>query len=459
MSTGSSHAASFTPVEAQVERKPWLMPLVKTSLVVTAFFANGNFSDGVIPNSETSNLQQYISIVGWVVIAVASYMRRPAVRVEAAAGLYVGLLFYAFAMASVAWSANPVASLPKSVALGITLFGAYRLVTIMAAGEIAECMLHGLFALCLASIALALFVPSIGVLNNWQHAGQWNGIFFSKQTLGISGALLMFLGACRLISPPRRAYHFAAAVAGLLCVVGSGSRGGGALAAVSVACLFFTRASLRFARTAAWAPVAMSFAGCAIVVYFISTGYPAFMIAGEDYNFTERTFIWQHALGYFRDAPWFGFGLNGFWTIAEVKDLFIERYHWFLDNFHDGYIAILMETGIIGFGLFVLSYVFYALRIRLNIRRDGRLDDDGSLMLVYTCMMFFIDFTETLFMRSTNISATLLAISLFVAYVRPYTRSLVQNGTVPPPPLELAPGSAPPPRPWERPTGVSAWER
>jgi O-antigen ligase len=101
-----------------------------------------------------------------------------------------------------------------------------------------------------------------------------------------------------------------------------------------------------------------------------------------------------------------------------VKDIFVAQHGWYLDDYHDGYIAIVMETGAIGMSVFACGYLLYALRLSAIIARGGALDRDMGLLLVHTCLVFFMDFTETVFMRSTNITSTFLAMGLFVAYGR-----------------------------------------
>jgi exopolysaccharide production protein ExoQ len=396
----------------------WTALVIKAAVILITFFSNGNFQDKIIPDSATSSLQQYIVIVMWIVIAGASYFRRSVVRIEMTMGFFANFSLYALALVSISWSYNPIESVTKGAAMCFVIFGAYRLVRTMPFDEIVECIIHGLFLLNASSVFLALFVPSIGILANWQHAGQWNGIFFSKQTLGICGALLMFFSSYRLLNPPRRIYHVIAALAGLACVIGSESRGGGAVAVLAVACVYLTGVSTRFAKILAFFPFVASLFGVALIFYFVRTGSLYLTIFDTDIDFTERTFIWQYALSHFKDAPFLGYGLNGFWTLKEIKDVFVQQHGWFLDNYHDGYIAIVMETGVVGFCIFLASYFLYGLRIAGEIRDRGALDRNVALTLVYCCLIFFIDFTETFFLRSTNITSSLLTMCIFIAFSR-----------------------------------------
>jgi O-antigen ligase len=396
----------------------WTAPVTKAALILATFLSNGNFHEKIIPDPENSNLQQYIVVAMWLVIASASYFRWTVSRIEPTAGFYLCLAPYALAIVSISWSENPGASLSKGLALFIVTFGAYRLFRTMAMDDVVECVIHGLFLVNALSVVLSLFVPDIGVLTDWQHAGQWSGIFASKQTLGICGALLLFFASYRLIDPPRKPYHYVAAAAALACVIGSGSRGGGALAAVAVAFLYLTGVSARFARVLAFGPFVMSLIATALIVYFVQTGNKYLYVFGAEIDFTERTFIWQHALSYFKGAPFLGYGLNGFWTLKDVQDTFKEKYGWFLDNYHNGYIGILIETGIIGITIFIFGYLTYGLRILRSIRAAGSLNRDVGLTLVYTSLICFIDLTETFFLRSTNIVSTMLVMSIFVGFAR-----------------------------------------
>jgi exopolysaccharide production protein ExoQ len=430
---------SFSRREASApDPNRWTAPVIKAAVFFVTLFSNGNLHEAIIPDTDTSNIQQYVVIAMWIAIAGVSYFRRRALRIDQSAGLFMGLVTYALAIVSVIWSANPAASLPKAIALGIVIFGAYRLVAAMAMDEIVEWIVHGLFLLNALSIFLALFVPEIGLVKDYQHAGQWNGLFASKQTLGVCGALLLFFSSYRLIGPFPRLYYWAAAAAALACVIGSGSRGGGALAAAAVACLYLTSVSRNFARCLAFGPFVMSLIGGALIVYFVQTGSKYLVALDTEIDFTQRTFIWQHALSYFKDVPFLGFGLNAFWTLKDVKDLFIERNGWFLDNYHNGYIAVVMETGVIGLSAFVAGYFLYGLRISSELRRDGGLDSDVALTLVYTCLIFLVDFTETYFLRSTNIASTLLVISLFIGFARRSPIAAADRSEQPVPPTRPA---------------------
>jgi O-antigen ligase len=85
-----------------------------------------------------------------------------------------------------------------------------------------------------------------------------------------------------------------------------------------------------------------------------------------------------------------------------------------LDNYHSGYVAILTETGIVGMTLFALCALLFG--FRMSWLRMYRLipQADYDLIVGYVNLMFLINFTETLFLRSTGFYEVLL-IGFFIA--------------------------------------------
>lgn len=388
--------------------------IVRAALVVATVLGSGNFNEGLAPKGDDSNLQQYPVLLSWIAIAAASAFMRPVRSFAWSPALALIAAPYAMAALSPAWSDNPAASIVKAGAFAAVTFAAYRLALTTPLAVIVDAVVVGLAIVAAASIALALFVPSVGLATEWMHEGLWNGVFESKQTLGINGALLLFFSSCRLGKPTGRLFSGLAAAAALACVIGSGSRGGGALAIAAIVAVWGVRRSTRFAKMLAFFPFAMSLVAVGLMSYFIVTGAKSILILDTEIDFTERTFIWQYALGHFGDAPLLGFGLDGFWTQKDIKDLYLEQHGWFLDNYHDGYIAVLMETGTLGFVLFMSGYFMYGVRVVNLIGVEGRLREDVAVTLSYVCMLFFIDFTETFFLRSTNLTSALIAVSLVV---------------------------------------------
>jgi exopolysaccharide production protein ExoQ len=393
--------ASFA-MRVQAAAMRWLIAAI-------VLVSMGAFSPLLIPESQAM-LQQVAALGLWVVVIAASFFIAPIARIELTADAAAVLGLYGFAVISVLWSDLSAPTFMKGAAMSITTFGAYRLATRLSIDDILAGATFALTVLVGASIFTALFVPRIGVDDSWMHGGQWQGVFASKQALGIIAAHLLLFATYRKIAGGSWPVYLLLSAIALAGVIGSGSRGGGALALAAGLALYLCGRSVTLMRILAWGPLLLSAVACAMIFYIYSTGYDAFRIAGTTVDFTERTFIWQYALSHFNDTPVVGFGLNGFWTIKSLYDYFEQSHGWVLDNYHSGYIAILMETGLLGFTLFLGGTVLVAWRGVMVIRDRSMLRPHCTFGIVFLLLSYQINLTETNFLRSTSFMSILMII-------------------------------------------------
>lgn len=401
---------------------PAVSTAIKAALIVVVMFSVGSFNELIVRGFAAPNLQQYVALGLWCLIAFASLFRQRSLRIAPWTDTVLFVSFYGFAVLSTLWSNEAPGSVEKGVALLITTFGAYRLAVSLPLDEIIDSVIIGLFAVCAVSALLALFVPQIAVDQSWMHNGRWTGVFDSKQSLGTAGAFLMFFAAYRVMAHTRWlifAMTFALAAA---CVLGSGSRGGGALAIASIAGLYLSRRSPALGRFLAVTPLLMMVLAACLISYMVASGNAFLPWFDEKLDFTQRTVIWEYALRHFPDTPLLGFGLNGFWNVPEIYHLFAREHGWVLDNFHSGYVAVVVETGIVGAILLGLSYVFWTRKV-LWLGENGFISRSHfNLLINFTSLSFLINFTETFFLRSTNIISTLLVVLFFITCQTPAAR-------------------------------------
>ena len=71
-------------------------------------------------------------------------------------------------------------------------------------------------------------------------------------------------------------------------------------------------------------------------------------------KFTGRLPIWSSALGFFREQPMIGYGYGAFW-IPERILLFERQNGWTFTHAHSAYIESLVNLGVIGFGLGMIT--------------------------------------------------------------------------------------------------------
>jgi len=89
-----------------------------------------------------------------------------------------------------------------------------------------------------------------------------------------------------------------------------------------------------------------------------------------------------------------------------------------LDNYHSGYIAILMETGFLGYTLFAASVLLFSHKI-LHLISARTIDRSHCALIIgFVVLSFQTNFTETTFLRSTMFTSVLL-VGFFFATCRP----------------------------------------
>jgi exopolysaccharide production protein ExoQ len=387
---------------------------MRLTIPLNVLVSTSNFNPGILPAGQPF-LQQSISLALWVLLIAASCFVRPVVRSTPGIDTLVFVAFYVYAIMSVLWTDLLPASLLKSAALALTTFAAYRLATRLDLDATIAAATQGLWLAAVASLLAVVFLPDIGVDHSYVHYGQWQGIFESKQTLGVLGAHLMFFACYRGLTGSGWLIFLATFLPAVACAAGSESRGGGALALAACVALVLSKKSARFIKLLSVGPFVMCLVALILIGYLYLTGYASIHLSDTEIDFTERTFIWQHALSHFEDAPLFGFGLNGFWTIPRIYDAFEQNHGWVLDNYHNGYIAILIETGLAGFTLFLLSSFLFARRIFALIATASLPTGHCAVIAGFMALTYQINFTETTFLRSTSFDAVLLVSFVFVA--------------------------------------------
>lgn len=369
----------------------------------------GAFSPALVPE-ELSSLQQIATLGLWLLVIAVSFLVPPIALLALTADVIAVLGLYVFAMMSAFWSDLTPPTLMKAAAMSITTFGAYRLAMRIDIDDILAAVTFALFLLVGSSVLVALFVPSIGVNDSWMHAGQWQGVFASKQALGIISAHLVLFATYRKVTGGGWLVFLLMLAVGSAGAIGSGSRGGGALTVAACVALYLCGRSITLMRVLALGPLLLSAIACLMIAYIYFTGYDAFRIGDTSIDFTERTFIWQYALSHFNDAPIAGFGLNGFWTVKSLYDYYEQSHGWVLDNFHSGYVAVLVETGLIGFTLFLTSTALVTVRILMSIRDRAIMRTHCTLAIVFLLLSYQINLTETNFLRSTSFMSILLIV-------------------------------------------------
>lgn len=283
---------------------------------------------------------QVASIVLWLMLAILSHLPSALRHPLHAGQVKPPALLLAWTVLSFAWSDDPAATMPKAVALLLTNYAAWRLTALVSAWDIFACVHHTLACLLMASAALALFAPNVGLVQHeWQHIGNWQGMFASKQGLGVLPVAFTGIVLLRVVEW-RGWFDCVMGVVGAACLFGSGSRGAGVMIAVAVACLLAARVYLRLIILVTGVLWAVLLLAVANIAYLVTMGSDFIRVLDYDINFTERSFIWQYALRLWSGRSYFGFSLNEFGTDPGIYNEYLQLYGWGVGHHRPKQIAV-----------------------------------------------------------------------------------------------------------------------
>lgn len=388
--------------------------ILRVALIVNVIGASSNFHEQILPTN-LAWIQQSIGVACWIAIIIAARAARPAPVAAFGFDTWALVSFYGYVVISVLWTDLAPASTMKAVAMTITTVGAFTLASRCRLQDVIYDVNLGLLVLTIASIVVVIVAPDIGVASNWMQAGNWQGVFESKQSLGVLGGMAMFFAGYLWLTRGASWIYGLSLLCAAACAIGSESRGGGGLALLSCAIVFLAGRSRNVAKVLSFAPLLIMTVATLMIAYLYATGADAFQIGDTRVDFTERTFIWQHALAHLDEHPLFGFGLGGFWSIGDIYIAFERHHGWVLDNFHSGFVAILVELGVVGYAWFTLCTLLFAVRLTHAIA-NGTMERSRIVALIgFMTMGYQINVTEWMFIKSTSFIAILVLVFAFNA--------------------------------------------
>lgn len=292
---------------------------------------------------------------------------------------------------------------------------------------IATMIAKGVFVAVTSTIVVAA-APRIGEMSAYFHIGEWRGIYDHKNTLGSVMAHTIYFSALYFCVVRRSAWTVAAILLAAFVLAKTGSRTAIGLAALSA--LFYPYFKLRQSQALGITVLITLLLLTTAIAAAVLNGESLFAqngetirIVGVPFFLTGRFQSWQLALDKFADTPLIGFGYDGFWGEGlPGSSLWIADKWSGQQDAHNGFIDVLLQTGIIGEMLFVFVIGFYGLRfVSYGIRFGGPLADFGLAVLV---LFGATNLTESVATKATNIVQLLLTL-VVVMHARRSRRSAV----------------------------------
>lgn len=363
------------------------------------------------------------------IILVAAYASR-GVRVSLSpeAALMAAFMFYV--VLSAVWSTRDADTYIKSLLVLTTLLAALSISSLFDLDYTLNVVFSAVATFVVICVLVAIFIPSIGVEDGWEHAGKWRGISGQKNGLGAAAAQALVLGSTLpLRTNPNAPASLAALgvriVLVMLCALAtymSGSRGAQMMAMIGLGSIIiaFAPGLIQRVMLLSLPLLAIPIFNLAVSTFFIDADKIG--IVGITINTNSRTTIWEYGLRQMEGRELLGYGVNGFWTDDRMQ-IFKDVHGWVLDNFHNGYITIIVEGGLVGFMLLILaiSLVYLLLLVAIGSLKNRVL----AVAFAFTNIFIISNLVENVAGRSTSLSIIVIAIIAFS--LRNYIATVLAN--------------------------------
>ncbi|MDZ8087680.1 MAG: O-antigen ligase family protein [Nostoc sp. DedQUE12b] len=261
------------------------------------------------------------------------------------------------AAVSILWSFEPLTTLKNSFSLiNSSLFGLY-----FASRYSLKQQLHLLawnFAIIIIlSCVFAIALPKYGIQSDLD-GSKWRGVFTHKNGLGArmvtSGMTFFILG----YQTQKRSWLFWAGFILSILLLRLSASGSSLLNLLMILLAFFAfqiwRWSYQF-----MVPTLIMMATISQSLYFwlSSNAKVLFSAIGKDATLTGRTELWPLVIDKIWKHPWLGYGYGGFWQgwNGESADIWLGA-AWTPTHPHNGYLALCLDLGLLGLGIFFLGF-------------------------------------------------------------------------------------------------------
>ncbi len=360
---------------------------------VTMFLGGGTEGASARP------LAVHLAFLSLYFVTFLLLLRTPRVFASFFAGAPLLALAVMWPFVSALWSIDRGASLQRGVALaGTSLVGLYltwryplpQLVRILATAAV----IAGA-----GSLLLILFVPSLGRMTTESWVGAWRGLYFHKNSLGLSTSLgsVMLVFALRDARGPAKLWAAAGLSLTLVLLVGSRSTTA-LLAFIAMTGVMAWSRNLQRRPATAWLFTLMVLAllTFAALPLMSASGFGAIMaFLGKNAEISGRLPLWDIVLRISEQRPWLGYGYEAFWNPDTPMVRWVAQTLRYMPFYsHSGVMETLLNGGRVLLVLVLLLYVSTLVRAYLFMRANPG-EKTAALPLVFCFFFIFANFSES----------------------------------------------------------------
>jgi O-antigen ligase len=368
------------------------------------FFAvHGNFSfqQGVSGGSSLAALipTRNLGVFGYVIVpgvayAVVTWLITINVNgvLQIAMQMKALTLLAVLTICSALWSQDPVRSSYNGVFYLVGTLFAFYLVLRFKPEEIMTIVQMLGAVVCGLGLFLIILLPKFGLARDPRYSDAWQGIFIDRTS---AAKCLVFLLSPALVFRYRRSGYLRMAYIVLLVTFIVMAHAITAAIAVCIYCLFMAMlfCSRRLERKTAYVLGIFAVVGC-IVLVIAALPYAADVLRlfGRDLTLTGRTELWVAVTRSILKRPVLGYGFYAFWLGLKGESAHaIIAAHWMYGYAHNGILDLLLQLGLVGLALFVVTLSQAIRDLWTCIGHECSIGVDWYIGLIVLTVLYNID--------------------------------------------------------------------
>jgi hypothetical protein len=269
------------------------------------------------------------------------------------------IAYLVFAAASVMWAFSPDYAFSRLIVQVLALIVVVLPYALPVSAKYTIPSIHLCYAIALAISAVYVLTTPASPIG---HAGY----FTHKQELGLLGAVGLILSSYELLQRGwRRLVALIAIGLAFWLVFESQSKSALILALVAITCSPLILLLCKISR------LTPAYIVAAVVVASIFVSNPIERIGYRlygDATLTGRTGIWGFINYQISHKPWFGWGFHSYYFVPDSPQNTAPGYIREMPSSHSGYLELKLETGRIGYWIF-LVFIYSSLHLIERVRR------------------------------------------------------------------------------------------
>ena len=294
-------------------------------------------------------------------------------------------LFVIFVFISFFWSEVPDKTFRFGVyGLGATTLGLY-LGTRYSLKEQLQILAWTFATIVLLSIIFVVALPEYGIMASL-HSGALRGIYTHKNVFGLQMALATVVFFLQAINTKQKSwiYWSLLIVSIVLAILCRSTASLGNTILMLLLCVSYRIFRWRYEVLVSTVLAVLIFGIAGLLFFFNFIGTDAFFEAiGKDPTLSSRTEIWHLVWQAIQLKPWLGYGSSAFWNGLEGPSKYVElAVRAEVAYAHNGFLDILLGTGLIGLSLFLISYLATAIKSLILLRHTNTAETFWPLLFL-----------------------------------------------------------------------------